>query len=208
MAGGQGMAFNPEVHHRGSIRLKGHDYSRAGAYFITICVKNRECLFGDIVNREMRLNDVGRMVQTVWDEIPKCYPGINNDVFQIMPNHVHAVVIVGAGPCACPVSDIGRPREIGQPQGIGQPRGVAPTLSLPDVVHRFKTMTTKRYIDGVKYYNWPMFPGKLWQRNYYEHIVRNENELKQIQEYILKNPAMWETDLENPVVWEKTKNIG
>jgi len=195
------MAFNPDVRHRGSIRLKGYDYSRAGAYFITICAKNRECLFGEIANREMRLNDAGRMVQTVWDEISKFYSGIDNDIFQIMPNHIHAVIVVGAGPCACP-DPHGRPRQ------NGQPRGVAPTLSLPDVVHRFKTMTTKRYVDGVKYYDWPMFPGKLWQRNYYEHIVRNENELKQIRKYILKNPAMWETDLENPIVWEKTKNIG
>jgi len=78
---------------------------------------------------------------------------------------------------------------------MGQPQGVAPTgLSLSDVVHRFKTITTKQYIDGVKQHGWSRFGGKLWQRNYYEHIVRNENELNQIRQYIADNPAKWETD--------------
>jgi len=95
---------------------------------------------------------------------------------------------VGAGPCACP----------GQPQELGQPQGVAPTLGLPDVVHRFKTMTTKRYADGVKRLGWEPFRGRLWQRNYYEHIIRNEESLNRIREYILTNPMRWELDRENP----------
>ncbi|MEA2108658.1 MAG: transposase, partial [Pseudomonadota bacterium] len=87
----------------------------------------------------------------------------------------------------------------GQPQGDdGQPQGVAPTLSLPDVVHRFKTMTTKRYVAGVKQNGWLRFDGKLWQRNYYDHIIRNENELNRIRRYIVDNPAKWELDRENP----------
>ena len=81
-----------------------------------------------------------------------------------------------------------------QPRNDGQPRGVAPTLSLPDVVHRFKTMTTKRYIDGVKQNGWAPFPGKLWQRNYWEHIIRDESELNRIREYIRNNSAKWELD--------------
>jgi len=177
---------------RRSIRLKGYDYSREGAYFVTICGQNRKCLFGEIVNGKMVLNDAGRMVESVWNEIPKYYPGIDIDVCQIMPNHIYGiVVIVGAGPCACP--------DTGQPRNMGQPQGVAPTMSLSDVVHRFKTMTTKRYIDGVKQNGWPTFPGKLWQRNYYEHIIRDENELNRIREYIINNPAQWEFDRENPV---------
>ncbi len=97
------MKFDPAKHHRRSIRLRGPDYSQAGAYFITICVQNRLCLFGEIGNSEMRLNDAGRMVQTVWDEIPVYYPGIDIDAFVVMPNHIHGiVVVVGAGPRACP----------------------------------------------------------------------------------------------------------
>ena len=87
---------------------------------------------------------------------------------------------------------------------MGQPQGVAPTLSLPDVVHRLKTLTTKRYSDGVKQHDWPPFPGKLWQRNYYEHIIRNENELNRIREYVVNNPLQWELDRENPAVQRHT----
>ncbi len=206
------MSYKPKIHHRRSIRLKGYDYSQAGAYFLTICAQNKKCLFGDIVDGEMRLNDAGMMIQTVWYEIPAHYPGIETDEFVIMPNHVHGIaVIVGAAPRGRP--DVGsRPGLGGHPDG-GQARnfvGAAPrgrpdvgdhpdpgearTLSLPDVVHRFKTMTTKRYADGVKNLGWQPFPGKLWQRNYWEHIVRNEFELQTIREYICNNPTRWELD--------------
>src|SRR6056297_3244370 len=104
------MKYNSDIHHRRSIRLKEYDYSRAGAYFVTICTQNRECLFGGIVNGEMVSNDAGRMVQTVWDEIPLHYPGIEIDAFVVMPNHIHGiVVIVGAAPCGRPDNDRGRP---------------------------------------------------------------------------------------------------
>ena len=231
------MTFNSNKYHRRSIRLKGFNYSSPGAYFITICTQNREYLFGEIVNGKMILNDAGQMVQTVWDEIPSYYTGIDVDAYVVMPNHIHGIIIiVGATPCGCPETgphaypetgphvcheidphacpeidprvypetgprvypEIG-PRacpEIGPcvyPE-IGQPRGVAPTMTLPDIVHRYKTMTTKRYADGVKQNGWPPFPGKLWQRNYYEHIIRNQNELKRIREYIINNPLNWITD--------------
>jgi len=121
---------------------------------------------------------------------PNIIQGVEIDAFVVMPNHIHGVIILaGAGPCACPV--------LGQPRGIGQPQGVAPTLSLPDVVHRFKTMTTKRYADGVEQCGWRPFPGRLWQRNYYEHIIRNEGDLKAIRRYIACNPLRWHLDREN-----------
>lgn len=213
--GDAGSRRNSRKPNRRSIRLPGYDYSQAGAYFVTICTQNRECLFGDIVNREMVLHSAGRMVETVWNELPKFYPHVSTDAFQIMPNHIHGIVVitrsdavssVGAGPRACPV--VGQPRENGRSRDVGQPRGVAPTaakstightLSLPDIVHRFKTMTTKRYADGVKQHGWPSFPGKLWQRNYYEHIIRDENDMARIREYITNNPAQWDTDRENPM---------
>ena len=193
------MKYNPDIHHRRSIRLKGYDYSRNGAYFITICTQNRVCLFGGIEQGEMILNDAGKMVHNIWDEIPAYYEGIEIDAFQIMPNHIHGIiVIVGAGPCACPDTNA----NIHKNYGTGQPRGVAPTgndifqtkLSLPDIVHRFKTLTTKKYIDGVKQHNWQPFDKKLWQRNYYEHIIRDEESSHKIQEYIMNNPREWERD--------------
>ena len=186
--------YDPNRHHRRSIRLRGYDYSRPGAYFITICTQNRRCLFGDVVDGRMRLNDAGKMIQTTWNEIPHHYPGINVDAFVVMPNHIHGIiVIVGPRPCAWPMT--ARP----DPQAQGQSQGIAPagTLSLPDVVKRFKTLTTKRYIDGVKQYGWPRFDGRLWQRNYYEHIIRNNESLERIRQYILDNPVRWLTDHHN-----------
>jgi REP element-mobilizing transposase RayT len=194
------------AHDRRSLRLKGYDYAHAGAYFVTICTQDRACLFGNIVDGEMRLNDAGRMVRSVWDEMPGRYPGIETDAFVVMPNHVHGIVVlvasnpcVGVGPCAYP--DHGQtPERIAEPADVeGQPQWVAPTgLSLSDMVHRFKTLTTKRYTDGVKERGWPAFRGRLWQRNYYDHVIRNERELDKIREYIATNPLRWALDRENP----------
>ncbi len=86
---GKTKYYNPDIHHRRSIRLNGFDYSQAWVYFVTICTKNRECLFGEIVDKEMILNDPGWVIQTVWDEIPSHYSGIEIDAFAIMPNHIH-----------------------------------------------------------------------------------------------------------------------
>jgi putative transposase len=212
------MRFHPERHHRRSIRLKGYDYRQAGAYFVTICTQDRAFLFGQVVHDEMQLNDAGKMVYDVWNDLPAFYPSVQTDAFIVMPNHIHGIIIlvgadprvcpnadprvcpaqpsVGVGPRACPDSG---PRACpGQPQELGQPQEVAPTLGLPDVVHRFKTMTTKRYADGVKRLGWEPFRGRLWQRNYYEHIIRNEESLDRIREYILTSPMRWVLDRKNP----------
>jgi REP element-mobilizing transposase RayT len=212
------MRFHPERHHRRSIRLKGYDYRQAGAYFVTICTQDRAFLFGQVVHDEMQLNDAGKMVYDVWNDLPAFYPGVQTDAFIVMPNHIHGIIIlVGADPRVCPNADprvcpaqpsvgVG-PRAYpdsdpcaypGQPQELGQPQGVAPTLGLPDVVHRFKTMTTKRYADGVKRLGWEPFRGRLWQRNYYEHIIRNEESLNRIREYVLTSPMCWALEPENP----------
>jgi REP element-mobilizing transposase RayT len=187
------MIYDPHTHHRRSIRLKGYDYSQAGMYFLTICAHERGCLFGEITDGMISLNDAGRMIQSVWDDMPKHYSGVVVDEFVIMPNHVHgivAIISVGAGPRACPVS-VGAAK-------TGQARRPAPTMFLPEIVHRFKTMTTKRYIDGVRQNGWLSFQGKLWQRNYWEHVIRNESDLTRIREYIHNNPLQWESDKLHP----------
>ena len=92
------------VHQRRSIRLDGYDYTQAGAYFVTACAERRRRVFGTLVSGRMALNDAGRMVQTVWDELPAHYPGVGIDAFVVMPDHIHGIVIVGAGPRACPIS--------------------------------------------------------------------------------------------------------
>jgi hypothetical protein len=137
------MSYNPDIHQRRSIRLKGYDYATPGAYFVTVCTHERECLFGDIVDGVMRLNEAGRMVNTVWDEIPAHYPGIDVDAFIVMPNHIHGIVaIVGAAPRGRPGPEpsnvtvgAGPPwppwfvdiEQRSRTTGTGQPQGVAPT---------------------------------------------------------------------------------
>ena len=201
------MPFNPDVHQRRSIRLKGYDYAQAGAYFITVCTQRHACLLGDIQNDRVVLTDAGQMIQTIWDEMPSHYPGIATDAFIVMPNHVHGIIIlVGATPCGCP-QPIAKPNNPanGQARGpvIGQAQGPAPTLSLPDAVHRFKSLTTKRYSDGVNQHDWPPFPGRLWQRNYYEHVIRDDADLNRIRQYITDNPLHWALDRENPLFQSK-----
>ena len=200
------MTYNPGIHHRRSIRLKEFDYSSAGAYFVTICTHGRECLFGDIAGGEMRMNDAGRMVEEWWANLPGKFPDVAIDEFVVMPNHFHGIVCVGAPPCGCP--------GFTPPRGCltsktGRPHGAAPTMpihltdpkaaaTLGDVMDWFKTMMTNAYIKGVKHLDWPPFPGRLWQRNYYERVVRDDAELSAVREYIRFNPANWMDDEEHP----------
>src|SRR3990172_11456802 len=130
------MRYDPTKHHRRSIRLPTYDYARAGAYFVTICTQNRECLFGAVVDGQSALTGSGEMSESVWCELPDHYPGVAVDAFVVMPNHIHGtVILVGAGAPACPEpgQPQGVPDRAGQPQGVagelGQPQGVAPTLS-------------------------------------------------------------------------------
>ncbi len=221
------MKYNPGIHHRRTIRLRGYDYSSPGAYFVTICVQNRACLFGDIRNGEMDLNDAGRMVTKWYNELENKFPDIQCDAFICMPNHVHFIIItVRADLRVCPENwgeqsnwgeHTGSPQRNGSPQQNGSPQrnGSSQRNGLPQqhglmgeqskwgehtgsplqkIVQWYKTMTTNEYIRMVKQNGWKPFDGKLWQRNYYEHIVRNEYELNKIREYIINNPFNWRSD--------------
>ena len=177
--------YDPARHHRRSIRLKGYDYTLGGAYFITVCTQNRACLFGHVRCGEMHRNDAGDMIQSTWDELAAHYPGVEIDEFIVMANHIHGIVVLTGAP-ADGVADTGRPV------------GTAVTLGLPDVVHRLKTLTTSRYCRGVTSEGWQPFDGRLWQRNYYDHIIRTERSLENIRQYIADNPLNWDKDSENP----------
>lgn len=206
---------------RRSIRLKGYDYSQAGAYFVSICTQNRECVFGEIVAGKMVLNDAGRMVESVWGGLPVRFDHIELDEFIVMPNHIHGIFVLRRRGESCirpdcnndyksvekqlgehKVRPYGRPDSPGD-QTLGE-HEVRPYGTLPNTVGRiiqaFKSITTHEYTIGVKQYGWPPYPVKLWQRNFYEHIIRDENELNRIREYIQKNPIKWEFDRENPDV--------
>ena len=206
--------YNPNIHHRKSIRLKDYDYSREGLYFVTICCKNRASLFGNIENGEMFLNDAGKMIEKWYFELENKFPDLKCHEMQVMPNHIHFIVenigvIVGANLCVRP-NEIGQTNSNGQTHfEIGQTHRSAPTESsetilgehkgstLHRVVQWFKTMSTNEYIRGVKYLNWEPFDKKLWQRNYWEHIVRDENSYFTISNYIINNPMNWKEDILN-----------
>jgi len=160
------MKFDPKIHHRRSIRLQGYDYSQAGAYYITIVVHGRECILGEFVGdaAEIQLNQFGQIVQRAWFDLPKHYPHIQLGSFCIMPNHVHAVIIIVA---------------------TGHP--------LSEIVRAFKSFSARR-INEIR--KTPGIP--VWQRNYYEHIIRNAEEHNRIHLYIEANPANWLEDHESP----------
>ena len=180
------MNCNPDIHHRRSVRLKGYDYSQAGLYFVTICTQNRLCLFGKIKESNLQLNDAGIMIEHQWQELIYRFDNIKLDEFVVMPNHFHGIV-------ECVGAPLVGAQNAGQPgTEEGQPQGIAPTVG--NVVGAFKSMTTNEYIRGVKNVGWPRFNKKLWQRNYYEHIIRDEKSYYQISEYIKTNPLKWRDD--------------
>ncbi|HDL16306.1 MAG TPA: transposase [Rhizobiales bacterium] len=192
------MKYGLKTRHRRSIRLKDYDYTGDGAYFVTVCIKDRDCLFGEVVDDAMRLNAAGEMVLAEWGALSDRFPTVELDAFIVMPNHIHGVIVitcdgnVGAGLVPAPhVSGADTNRATTR---------VAPTLG--NVVGAFKSLTTVLYARGVKQSGWPAFAGRLWQRNYYEHVIRGEVSLNRIRQYILDNPAQWAFDRENPLATE------
>ncbi|MEK7369016.1 MAG: transposase [Planctomycetota bacterium] len=168
-------------YHRRSIRLKGYDYSQAGAYFITICVKDRKYLLGEVVNGEIILSCIGKIVEKCWVEIPKHFPHVQLDQYVIMPNHIHGIIEI-LGNC------VGV--ENFQPlQRTNRYQKVIPK-SLGSFVRGFK-------VGVAKWCRQNQYKHFVWQRNYYEHIIRSEDELNSIREYILSNPLQWQFDREN-----------
>jgi putative transposase len=180
--------YNPKIHHRRSIRLKGYDYSQAGLYFITICCQDRACMYGEISNGQLKLNDAGKMVEKWYYELENKFPDVKCHAMIVMPNHFHCILEnVGAIGADTQVS----PYRTGLPPNGDSDRDEPTCSSLSHVVQWFKTMTTNEYIRGVKNSNWQPFRGKLWQRNYYEHIIRNDQSYHRISKYIIDNPAKW-----------------
>lgn len=183
--------YDPDRHHRRSIRLKGYDYTLNGAYFVTIVAQHRLCLFADVDGNDMRLNDAGRMIATQWRALHTRFPTIQLDAFVVMPNHIHGIIVVT---CA-------------DTPKTGATTRVAPT-SLGVVVGAYKSSTTVEFTRGVKTLGWPSFVGKLWQRNYYEHIIRHDAGLNRIRQYIAENPTRWAEDPENPFRLPAESSVG
>ena len=206
------MFYNPHIHHRRSIRLKGYDYSQEGLYFITICCQDRICRFGDIVGAnpggrpEMVLNEYGQIAFDEWAKLPERFPNFELDVFQIMPNHMHGIIFLTSVGATLAVAQnnggaqnnddaqiddgIQNNDDIQNDDDIRATARVAPTVS--DIVGAYKSLVANGCLDIYKSKNKMM--GKLWQRNYYEHIIRNDESYQRISEYIINNPANWTDD--------------
>ena len=188
-----GAMTKKNLHRNGTIRLSGYDYSRAGAYFVTTCTSGRANLFGKIVKNEMRLNVYGRMVQEVWNGLPGHYPHVALDAFVIMPNHIHGIVILVDGVDLNDISVGAGFKPAPTPKFAHAPKPApTPRHGLPEIVRAFKTFSA-RQINRLRHT--PGIP--VWQRNYYEHIIRNNAALNSIRQYVKANPCQWEKDREN-----------
>jgi putative transposase len=196
--------YNPNIHHRKSIRLRGYDYSKPGLYFITICTADRKCLFGKIVpvgvqkfeplqsindsemiegvenfqplRQEMILGDAGKIANTCWLLIPEHFPNVFLHEHIVMPNHIHGIIELKKNPVGV---------ENFQPLR-NEYQKIIPH-SIGSIVRGFKTGVTKWFRNNTEIAN-------IWQRNYYEHIIRNEHSYNQIADYIIENPNNWEND--------------
>lgn len=159
------------LRNRQTIRLKGYDYSQPGWYFVTICTWQREAIFGRIAEDCVQLTVAGKVVAKTWLELPRHYPLVQVDEFIVMPNHIHGIVV------------------------IVEKTGVAPAASAPlsEIVRRLKSDSARK-INLLQ--QTPQMP--VWQRNYYEHIIRTNEELAHIRRYIAENPLRWALDQENP----------
>ncbi len=178
------MPYDPSKHHRRSIRLKGFDYASNASYFVTICTQNRSCLFGEISAGVMEINIVGQMITDEWLALPSRFSAVKLDLFVIMPNHFHGILSIDSSL---------------EMRGVSMmPTPTSSTPKLGDVIRSFKSITTNRYTIGVRDLNWAPFDRRIWQRNYYEHIIRNDRSLEAIQNYINNNPSNWDRDELHP----------
>ncbi len=176
--------FNPHKHHRRSIRLDGYDYSKSGAYFITIVTKNRTLLFGDIIDGKMIFNDYGEIANKCWLDIPNHYPNVQLDKFIVMPNHLHGILIINE--TIVGANNYSPLQQSQNEQQMNKFR--SPSKTIGSIIRGFKIGVTKWFHNNTNVFN-------VWQRNYYEHIIRDDNELNRIQNYIINNPSNWKNDV-------------
>ena len=213
------MPYTPTHHHRRTIRLQGYDYSQSGMYFVTICCKDKICRFGKIENGEMMLNNFGEIAYNQWVKLSERYDNVLLDVFQIMPNHIHGIIVLNdvettdkntntiAANHASAVGAGLAPALVEQPHAqtenmnianyvVGATRAgasPAPTRdTLGNIIGAYKSLVANQCLEIFKSKN--EYMNKLWQRNYWERIIRNDNSYQYIANYIINNPENWEND--------------
>ena len=172
--------YNPKIHHRESMRLKDYDYAQDGYYFVTICAENKIEYFGKIIDGKIVLNEIGKIVNQCWLEIPKHFPDVLLDEHIIMPNHIHGVIAIENNNCV-----------VGN-ENFRSLRGWhgAKSRSLSSIIRGFKIGVTKWCCQN----NYDF----VWQKSFYDHVIRNEKSLDKIRKYIVENPLKWELDRNNP----------
>ena len=195
--------FDPAKHHRRSIRIKGYDYAQTGAYFVTIVTSQRDCLFGEIVAGEMVLSDFGKIAEACWRAIPEHFPAVELGAYVIMPNHVHGIIIIDESVGTRRADDVGTGafgRGAALLRPYMRPNESFPDESRPNVKPGSLGAIVRSYKSAVSYrirkeHN----TTEIWQRNYYEHIIRDDKDLQRITDYINTNPLRWNEDDENPI---------
>ena len=184
------MRYDPTKHNRRSIRLKGYDYTQSGWYFITICTYQKHCLFSAIANSQSILNKFGKIASECWLAIPQHFSTIELDEFVVMPNHIHGILIITDSPnckaLSCPYQG-----EFGKPVAG----------SIPTIIGSFKSAVTRKINIARNSSGSP-----VWQRNYYDHIIRDEKSLNQIRKYIINNPLSWEQDRLHPNNFDRLRS--
>jgi putative transposase len=181
------MQYYPNIHHRRSIRLAGYDYSQPGAYYVTISTQNHIELFGEILNEKMILSNFGKIVDQTWHDLPKHYPHLELGNHCIMPNHVHAILILHESDQISKISST--------PNTSKTHLKVKASHPLSEIIRAFKSFSA-RHINILR-----KTPGiAVWQRNYFEHIIRDPEDYDRIHRYIESNPANW-TKINNGEIW-------
>jgi len=187
------MPDNSDIHHRRSIRLQHYDYVSPGGYFVTICSYERQCMFGEISDSGMQLNELGKIVQDEWTRTPTVRSNVALDEYVIMPNHIHGIILIHAAD----ENRKGRAHDGAPVQPVRRKSG-----SLGSIIAGFKSAATKRINESRKTPGTP-----VWHRNYYEHVIRSEKDLELIREYIVNNPRKWDEDENNPVAADCVRPI-
>ena len=194
--------MNDYLPRRKVTRLKNYDYSKPGFYSITICAQNRKHLFGEIVDENIRLSKLGEILEWQWNNLPNHFSGIEMDQFVVMPNHIHGIIHICNGdfrggdknkraairrgaPCGCPDFRSGDENKRATTR-------VAPTIG--DIIGAYKSLSACNYLQWIKFNKLSFNTNKIWQRNYWEHVIRNDNELNYIRDYIQQNPQRWQMD--------------
>ena len=189
------MGYEPEKYNRRSMRMKGYDYSLPGAYFVTLLASGRKHLFWKVNLDQVELNEIGKIVEYCWLKIPNYFDNIKLDEYVIMPDHLHGIIFIEAALGKGEVFAGNAPNEV-ETQSANtsplRPRGTKKG-SLGAIIQNFKLVST-RFVNK-RFYE---AGNKIWQRNYYDRIIRNEREFNAIRQYIRDNPLNWEQDVENP----------